>query len=68
MSKLAAFKPFTTTEETLDLIKLISQNKVSLTLKNFIKINLPATKTSKKKKFLLGIANPKLGSKIIADA
>ena len=67
MVKLAAFQPFQTAEEALDNIKLISQNKVSETLKNFLITNLPATKTSKKQKFLLGIAEPKLGSEIFAD-
>ena len=36
MVKLAAFQPFTTAEEALENIKLISQNKVSETLKNFL--------------------------------
>lgn len=67
MVKLAAFQPFQTAEEALENIKLISQNKVSETLKNFLITNLPATKTSKKQKFLLGIAEPKLGSEIFAD-
>jgi nucleolar protein 56 len=67
MVKLAAFQPFTTAEEALENIKLISQNKVSETLKNFLNTNLPATKSSKKQKFLLGIAEPKLGSEIFAD-
>jgi nucleolar protein 56 len=67
MVKLAAFQPFTTAEEALENIKLVSQNKVSETLKNFLNTNLPATKTSKKQKFLLGIAEPKLGSEIFAE-
>ena len=67
MVKLAAFQPFTTAEEALENIKLISQNKVSETLKNFLNTNLPATKSSKKQKFLLGIAEPKLGSEIFAE-
>ena len=67
MVKLAAFQPFQTAEEALENIKLISQNKVSETLKNFLITNLPATKSSKKQKFLLGIAEPKLGSEIFAD-
>jgi|LauGreDrversion4_2_1035121.scaffolds.fasta_scaffold62464_1 nucleolar protein 56 len=64
MIKLAAFQPFQTAEEALENIKLVSQNKVSDTLKNFLVTNLPATKSSKKQKFLLGIAEPKLGSEI----
>ena len=67
MVKLAAFQPFQNAEEALENIKLVALNKVSETLKNFLITNLPATKTSKKQKFLLGIAEPKLGSEIFAD-
>jgi nucleolar protein 56 len=67
MIKLAAFQPFTTAEEALENIQLISQNKVSETLKDFLNTNLPATKSSKKQKYLLGIAEPKLGSEIFAE-
>ena len=61
MIKLAAFQPFQTAEEALDNIKSITENKVSKTLKAFLTTNLPATKSSKKQKFLLGIAEPKMG-------
>ena len=37
------------------------------TLKNFLISNLPATKSSKKQKFLLGIADPKLGQEIFSE-
>ena len=37
------------------------------TLKSFLQTNLPATKSSKKQKFLLGIAEPKLGSEIFIE-
>jgi nucleolar protein 56 len=36
-------------------------------LKSFLTTNLPATKSSKKQKFLLGIAEPKLGSEIFNE-
>lgn len=62
MVKLSAFQPFTTAEEALENVQGISQNKVPKNLKAFLTSNLPATKTSKKQKFLLGIAEPKLGS------
>ena len=65
--KLAAFQPFQTAEEALENIKLVSQNKVPETLKAFLATNLPATKSSKKQKFLLGIAEPKLGSEIFGE-
>ena len=61
MVKLAAFQPFTTAEEALENVKAISQNKVPASLKAFLTSNLPATKSAKKQKFLLGISDPKLG-------
>jgi RNA processing factor Prp31 len=61
MVKLAAFQPFQTAEEALENITMVAQNKVSSTLKNFLITNLPATKSSKKQKFLLGIGDPKMG-------
>ena len=64
MVKLAAFQPFATAEEALENISTIAQAKVPETLKNFLLTNLPATKSSKKQKFLLGIAEPRLGSEI----
>ena len=67
MVKLAAFQPFKTAEEALENIKEVAHNKVPETLKNFLTQNLPATKTSKKQKFLLGIAEPKLGAEIFAE-
>jgi len=61
MIKLAAFQPFQTAEEALENITDIALNKCPGTLKNFLTTNLPATKSSKKQKFLLGISDPKLG-------
>ena len=62
MVKMQAFQPFQTAEEALESIKDIAANKVPQTLKTFLTTNLPATKSSKKQKFLLGISDPKLGS------
>jgi nucleolar protein 56 len=61
MIKLAAFQPFQTAEEALENITDITLNKVNDTLKNFLTTNLPATKSSKKQKFLLGVGDPKMG-------
>ena len=58
MVKLAAYQPFTTAEEALENITAIAANKCSPTLKNFLTAHLPATKSSKKQKFLLGIFSP----------
>lgn len=61
MVKLSAFQPFQTAEEALENISAITKNKVHETLKNFLITNLPATKSSKKQKFLLGISEPFMG-------
>ena len=61
MVKLAAYQPFTTAEEALENITAITHNKVTNTLKSFLTSYLPATKTSKKQKFMLGIVDPKMG-------
>ena len=61
MVKLAAYEPFTTAEEALENISAISQNRVTPCLKNFLTTHLPATKSAKKQKFLLGIVDPKMG-------
>lgn len=67
MVKLHAYQPFTTAEQASDNIVAITQNKVTNTLKTFLTTHLPATKTSKKQKFLLGIAEPKMGQEIFAE-
>lgn len=61
MIKLAAYQPFTTAEEALENIMLIKENKVPNTLKQFLTTHLPATKSSKKQKFMLGVADPHMG-------
>lgn len=61
MIKFAAYQPFTTAEQALENITAIASNKVTSTLKNFLVTHLPATKSSKKQKFLLGIVDPKMG-------
>ena len=61
MLKLAAYQPFTTAEEALENITAVAHCKVTNTLKNFLTTHLPATKSSKKQKFLLGIVDPKMG-------
>mmetsp|Transcript_45577 Transcript_45577/g.61903 ORF Transcript_45577/g.61903 Transcript_45577/m.61903 type:complete len:106 (+) Transcript_45577:33-350(+) len=61
MVSLAAYQPFETAEEALDNIFKVTQCQVSSTLKAFLTAHLPATKSSKKQKFALGISDPKLG-------
>jgi nucleolar protein 56 len=64
MITLVAYQPFTTAEEALENIATIAAAKVPNTLKNFLTTHLPATKSSKKQKFALGISDPKLGQEI----
>lgn len=61
MVKLVAYHPFKTAEEALENVTAIASQEVPSTLKKFLTTNLPATKTAKKQKFLLGIAEPRLG-------
>jgi len=64
MVKLQAWKPFSTAEEALENITAIAQNKCTDFLKNFLTTSLPATKSSKKQKFLLGVFDPKMGHEV----
>lgn len=64
MVSLVAYQPFKTAEEALENIMSTIEVKVSSTLKNFLTTHLPATKSSKKQKFALGITEPKLGKDI----
>jgi len=64
MVSLVAYQPFVTAEEALDNIMDTIQLKVSSVLKNFLVTHLPATKSSKKQKFALGISEPRVGSLI----
>ena len=62
--KMAAFQPFKTQEEALENITAVAACKVSPALKEFLTQNLPATKSSKKQKFALGISDTKLGKEL----
>jgi nucleolar protein 56 len=64
MVSLVAYQPFKTAEEALENIMGTIEVKVSSTLKNFLTTHLPATKSSKKQKFALGITEPKLGKEL----
>ena len=65
--KLVAYQPFTTAEEALENIQAVAAVKVSSALKSFLTTHLPATKSSKKQKFALGISDPKLGQEIFSE-
>lgn len=60
--KLVSFMPFASAENALENINDISEGVLNDTLKNFLQINLPKTKSGKG--FALGVAEEKLGSAI----
>eukprot|EP00879_Flechtneria_rotunda_P003302 GHRR01003527.1.p1 GENE.GHRR01003527.1~~GHRR01003527.1.p1 ORF type:complete len:501 (+),score=194.82 GHRR01003527.1:494-1996(+) len=64
VAKLAAFKPFSSAADALEQVNAISEAQLTDDLKNFITMNLGKVKDSKKAKFQLGVAEPKLGSAI----
>ena len=63
--KLKGFKPFTSAANALGEINSISDSICSDDLKNFLELNLPKVKDSKKAKFQLGVSDPKLGNSIV---
>ena len=66
-TKLVGSHPFKTAEEALENIMAIGAPKVTATLKNFLTTYLPASKSSKKQKFALGISDAKLGPVLFAE-
>lgn len=60
MVKLKSFLPFTSLEEALQNINSVSEGLLTAELHNFLEMNLP----TKKKKFELGVVDPKIGNKI----
>ena len=67
MTKLVGSHPFKTAEEALENIMAIGVPKVTPTLKNFLATYLPASKSSKKQKFALGISDAKLGPELFSE-
>ena len=66
-TKLVGSHPFKTAEEALENITSLAQPKITPTLKNFLSTYLPATKSSKKQKFALGISDAKLGPELFTE-
>ena len=64
---LVGSHPFKTAEEALENITAVGAAKVTSTLKNFLTRYLPASKSSKKQKFALGISDAKLGPELFAE-
>jgi len=67
MIKIEAYQPFKTAEEALENQQAIAANVVSPALKAFLTTHLPATKSSKKQKFALGICDPHMGQAIFTE-
>jgi len=67
MIKIEAYQPFKTAEEALENQQAIAANVVSPALKAFLTTHLPATKSSKKQKFALGICDPHMGQAIFSE-
>lgn len=67
MVSMVAYQPFSTAEEALENIQAVASTKVSPLLSQFLTSKLPATKSSKKQKFALGISDPKLGQEIFGE-
>ncbi|KAK4801590.1 hypothetical protein SAY86_022077 [Trapa natans] len=62
--KLIAFDPFESALDALNQCNSISEGMMTDELRNFLELNLPKVKDSKKAKFSLGVAEPKIGSHI----
>lgn len=63
--KLVAFKPFSSALNALEQCNAVSEGILTEDLSNFLELNLPKVKEGKKPKFVLGVAEPKLGSQIL---
>ncbi|KAK4756239.1 hypothetical protein SAY87_006366 [Trapa incisa] len=62
--KLVAFNPFESALDALNQCNSVSEGIMTDELRNFLELNLPKVKDSKKAKFSLGVAEPKIGSHI----
>lgn len=62
--KLVSFKPFSSAADALEQINAVSESTLTDGLKDFLEVNLPKVKDTKKAKFKLGVYEPKLGSAI----
>nr|GLL34894.1 nucleolar protein 56-like [Ipomoea trifida] len=62
--KLVAFNPFESALDALNQCNAVSEGQMTDELRNFLELTLPKIKDSKKAKFSLGLAEPKLGSHI----
>ncbi|XP_043725496.1 nucleolar protein 56-like [Telopea speciosissima] len=65
--KLVAFNPFDSALDALNQVTAISEGLLTEELRNFLALNLPKIKASKKPKFSLGVSEPKIGSHIFEE-
>ncbi|XP_019198634.1 PREDICTED: nucleolar protein 56-like [Ipomoea nil] len=65
--KLVAFNPFESALDALNQCNAVSEGQMTDELRNFLELTLPKVKDSKKAKFSLGLAEPKLGSHIFEE-
>ncbi|XP_019192459.1 PREDICTED: nucleolar protein 56-like [Ipomoea nil] len=65
--KLVAFNPFESALDALNQCNAVSEGQMTDELRNFLELTLPKVKESKKAKFSLGLAEPKLGSHIFEE-
>ncbi|CAK9874950.1 unnamed protein product [Sphagnum jensenii] len=63
--KLVAFKPYSSAADALEQCNAVSEGILTQDLHNFLELNLPKVKVTKKAKFSVGVAEPKLGSAIL---
>lgn len=63
--KLIAFKPFSSALNALEQCNAVSEGILTEDLSTFLEINLPRVKEGKKAKYVLGVAEPKLGSQTL---
>ncbi|XP_063935733.1 nucleolar protein 56 isoform X1 [Daucus carota subsp. sativus] len=63
--QLVGFNPFDSALDALNQINAVSEGQMTDELQNFLEANLPKVKETKKAKFSLGVAEPKLGSHIL---
>ncbi|XP_042502552.1 nucleolar protein 56-like [Macadamia integrifolia] len=65
--KLTAFHPFDSALDALNQINAVSEGVMTEELRNFLALNLPKVKESKKNKFSVGVSEPKIGSHIFEE-
>ncbi|XP_047311627.1 nucleolar protein 56-like [Impatiens glandulifera] len=63
--QLEAFTPFESALDALNQCNAVSEGQMTDELRNFLELNLPKVKDSKKAKFSLGVSESKIGAHIL---